>query len=451
MHESAAITADRPAVEISVKKTKANAQKVQKFAEFLFPLTVRKQADEQEDEQIITSVISNMTALCTQATDIQFNADMPMQKAVTDGDNQALISDAIELYAPAKPEVDALLPQELQDMVSQDTAFDNKSGLHIQNHIQYNAASSAQSENYAHENNLQIVKKHLSSSSLNTDFSSADVVHSIESSKKYQKIHITQKTESGQTQSTKVSTVTARDQGNPQDKAQTQIQVVKAQDPKQADILTHTNTSMVSGSQTAETGNSPFETIIQFEKKNEHKTEFGDNQHNFIHENPVFETARAEVYSGKENSVTAAIKNKPVVMQITDSIVNKEFNEKTKFTMELWPEELGRVTVEMEYTDGKLSLRLIAENAGTSKLLSENIAQLKYELTDRLMDTTNIDVQTGSSNTFADFTEGFGQQGNDNTAKARYTGSYVKGGDIDHGIENAQQIIKAKQLLNYLV
>ncbi len=453
MLDTVTVKAGMTGVDTSAKKLKVKQAKDQEFAQFLFPLTIQKQVSKPEDEQSLSDILPNIAALCSPATSIRCDADIQIHESVTTNGNNVLTTDATELCSTTLPENNQLLPKEVLGIAVQLTNNDTISRLNTQSSMQYDGVTLTGTDNFVVESEMHLPEQNVSGSSQNFEFSILDNSLSINTDIKHQQIHNTQSRETGQIKSAEASTVSALEQDNQHNNVLTPMQVAKVENPKQAKVA-HTENSIMSGNQTDENEKQFFDYHFQLEKKsnpNKSKIEIADSNHLFTQEKSVFETVRAEVYSGKENSVTTAIKNKPVVMQITDSIANNELNEKTRFTMDLWPEELGRVTVDMEYTGGKLSLSLIAEKAGTSKLLSENIAQLKYELSDRQMDVTNVDVQTGSSNTFTDLNKGYRQHGNDNTANVRYTDEYVQGGDIDLNIEIMQQFIKGKQLLNYLI
>lgn len=182
-----------------------------------------------------------------------------------------------------------------------------------------------------------------------------------------------------------------------------------------------------------------------------------DDMHGAAQKNavPVKAAAPFKVYSGRENAITEAIKGESAVFQVAESILQKGPVRKTSFAIELSPKELGRVTVKMDCIGGKLTLKLSAENVGTSKLLAENVEQLRSALADRRVDVASIDIDAGyTPPSFADFSGNFGQaQREKGAGPGRRARVYRAENDGQKpGFENTGALIYSEsRLLNYIV
>jgi len=186
---------------------------------------------------------------------------------------------------------------------------------------------------------------------------------------------------------------------------------------------------------------------------------WGDTEQTALTESQFPATAR--VFSGKENDITAAVNKENIVNQVTNSIVTMAKSNNQKFTMELTPQTLGKITIEMKYTNGKLDMKIIADNAVTTKVLSEKISELKNALTANEVDVLNINVSksSGSDSSFSDLSKNSNQASgqNSDTNSRQYHDKknlYNDAGVSDEKTNtNANQTIyyRQNQLLNYLV
>ncbi|MDF2566606.1 MAG: Flagellar hook-length control protein [Oscillospiraceae bacterium] len=167
----------------------------------------------------------------------------------------------------------------------------------------------------------------------------------------------------------------------------------------------------------------------------------------------------AGIFSGKENVITTTINSEVTVNQVTNIVVDMAKSETQKLTLELSPQELGKITVEMEYIAGKVALKINAENASTTKILSEHIAQLKLSLEANNLDVVKVDVQnnTGFDQSFANLSRSFDQSFNSQDANPYLREDFDtrdSGGKIldEQPLENTQSTAyyHRNQLLNYL-
>ncbi|MDD4698852.1 MAG: flagellar hook-length control protein FliK [Oscillospiraceae bacterium] len=163
----------------------------------------------------------------------------------------------------------------------------------------------------------------------------------------------------------------------------------------------------------------------------------------------------ARVFSGKENDITTLVNKENIVNQVTNSIVTMVKSDNQKFTMELTPETLGKITVEMKYNNGKLEMKISADNTVTAKVLGEKIAELKSSLTANDIDVLNIDISNSSSSSFTNSSmnsnQADGKSGD--TGKRQYleNDNLFSDASVSDDNTNANIYYSQNRLLNYLV
>lgn len=97
-------------------------------------------------------------------------------------------------------------------------------------------------------------------------------------------------------------------------------------------------------------------------------------------ETPVFEDVKAVPVKVGE-APKAAASEEPVEKQIAPKLTQALQNGETRVELQLTPENLGKVTVEMTWSkDGGLVVQMHAENRGTQDLLGKNTAGLEQLL-----------------------------------------------------------------------
>lgn len=168
--------------------------------------------------------------------------------------------------------------------------------------------------------------------------------------------------------------------------------------------------------------------------------------------------AFSSVYSGKENLITTnQIDAKQTVNQVTTHI-NEMIAQKTEtMTIELAPESLGKITVELSLEQGKLTIDVKADTVATSNLLAEHIDEVKKSIS--VNSTTvvevnvqnEVDINTSSRNPFSDFAsanQGESDKSSGHDAHGANTVTTAIKQEADQG-----EIIKMidNHLINYLV
>lgn len=168
----------------------------------------------------------------------------------------------------------------------------------------------------------------------------------------------------------------------------------------------------------------------------------------------------ARVFSGKENGITAAVSQDNIINQVTNSVVNLSKSKNQRFTMELTPETLGKITIEMKYIGDRLEMKINADNPATAKVLSEKLAELKGALTSNDVNVSNIDVGNSSAgSSFTDLSNNFNHAGGQDrdTDSGHYRDKNILYDDRnvpdenEKTNENANIYYRQNQLLNYLV
>lgn len=109
-------------------------------------------------------------------------------------------------------------------------------------------------------------------------------------------------------------------------------------------------------------------------------------------ETPVFEDVKAVPVKVGE-APKAAEAEEPVEKQIAPKLTEALRNGETRVELQLTPENLGKVTVEMTWSrDGGLVVQLHAENRGTQELLSKNTAGLEQLLGREAQQEVRVEV-----------------------------------------------------------
>lgn len=154
----------------------------------------------------------------------------------------------------------------------------------------------------------------------------------------------------------------------------------------------------------------------------------------------------------KETDNSASVKGESVLTQITRAVMEKKGRDNTRFTVELFPKDLGKVSVDMKLSNGKINLLLSAENKETVKALSEQLGHLKTALDANKVEVQNLDVSSKSQLNSA-FTDANGSgekfRGEDRgTSYKRDSANYF---ETDDKSESAKpRTYRQNHLLNYL-
>ncbi len=88
----------------------------------------------------------------------------------------------------------------------------------------------------------------------------------------------------------------------------------------------------------------------------------------------------------------ASIVRDSVMNQIKDQIVLMKADGKQTVTMQLTPENLGKLDIKMVFEKGNLSVEIMASNPKTHSLILSNISELKSVLQNSFTDRTNINA-----------------------------------------------------------
>ncbi len=163
------------------------------------------------------------------------------------------------------------------------------------------------------------------------------------------------------------------------------------------------------------------------------------------------EFSLASVSIGKKNENSKAISGENVVSQITRAIKENKGHSNTRLTVELSPKELGKISVEMKLSDGKLNLLLNAENKETAEALSEHIGLLKMALTANKVEIQNLDVSRPTHGmSFSNMNDSGGKFSGEDR------GVYYENDAVFSVYEDKSESVKPRtysqhsQLLNYL-
>ncbi len=161
----------------------------------------------------------------------------------------------------------------------------------------------------------------------------------------------------------------------------------------------------------------------------------------------------AEVYSGKENGITSAVSGEKVVPQIARAVKGMTSKDGGKFTMELSPRELGKITVEMKYSQGKLNVVINAASDETAKALKAQLGELKTALTANKVEIMSVDVSGRQSSdlSFSDMKGSGERYGGSGRGGSQGGDSYYRSYGEDRDSKSPEAVYGWNQLLNYLV
>ncbi len=93
----------------------------------------------------------------------------------------------------------------------------------------------------------------------------------------------------------------------------------------------------------------------------------------------------------KVNDESSLIKDS-IMTQIKDQIVLMKSDGKQTVTMQLTPENLGKLDIKMVFEKGNLSVEILASNPKTHSMILSNISELKSVLQNSIADRTFINV-----------------------------------------------------------
>lgn len=85
---------------------------------------------------------------------------------------------------------------------------------------------------------------------------------------------------------------------------------------------------------------------------------------------------------------------KSVAVQLADKFATFEATSKTEFQMQLFPEDLGEVTVKMAVRDGVMVIDILSPNSKTQQILLANADDIKNMLQSQLQQRTQVVIPT---------------------------------------------------------
>lgn len=110
-------------------------------------------------------------------------------------------------------------------------------------------------------------------------------------------------------------------------------------------------------------------------------------------EQPVFRNVESVPVKVGENTPTVDMHAPDVKEQLADTVQASLKTVGDKVEIQLQPENLGRITIELTQQGGKLGLVIYADNAKSTSLLAQNMGGLSALLEDRTGQNVTIQVQ----------------------------------------------------------
>ncbi len=161
----------------------------------------------------------------------------------------------------------------------------------------------------------------------------------------------------------------------------------------------------------------------------------------------------AEVYSGRENGITSAVSGEKLVSQITRAVRGMTKQDGGKFVMELAPRELGKITVEMKYSQGKLNVLINAASDETAKVLKAQLNELKTALMANKVEINSVDVggRQSSDLSFSNMNGSGERYSGSERGGNNGSGDYYRGYVEERDDGTPETVYGWNRLLNYLV
>ena len=130
------------------------------------------------------------------------------------------------------------------------------------------------------------------------------------------------------------------------------------------------------------------------------------------------------------------ISKNDILAQINNKMQAKNINGQQKITLQLTPESLGKITIELSKGKDGLQAKMLTDNAQVRDMLEKNIDGLKSTLANQGVTVNNVSVKVASvSETASEFD--FGRESfNQEQAQQGFTGSGEKGGEQRSQYEN---------------
>jgi flagellar hook-length control protein FliK len=129
----------------------------------------------------------------------------------------------------------------------------------------------------------------------------------------------------------------------------------------------------------------------------------------------AYASSASKVFSGRENSITSVLGNEKVFRQVADSVMKMIETENRELSMQLSPETLGKIHIEMKLLSGKLEIKITADNPDTSEMLNQHLEQLKIAFNNNDIKFTNVEINSSLNQVpiFTDLHQSFGNEGSD--------------------------------------
>ena len=137
-----------------------------------------------------------------------------------------------------------------------------------------------------------------------------------------------------------------------------------------------------------------------------------------------------------EQDEAKEISKNDILAQINNKMQAKNINGQQKITLQLTPESLGKITIELSKGKDGLQAKMLTDNAQVRDMLEKNIDGLKSTLANQGVTVNNVSVKVASaSETASEFD--FGRESfNQEQAQQDFAGSGEKGGEQRSQYEN---------------
>lgn len=140
--------------------------------------------------------------------------------------------------------------------------------------------------------------------------------------------------------------------------------------------------------------------------------------------------------------ITSEIKDVSIVRQVVDDIRANISDKVRSLELQLNPESLGKVWINVSTKDGVLQARIVAENEAAKQAIENSLTVLKEAFDDKELKVEAIEVMVGSENYFDENAETEEYENNKNNRGSGGNSEHGSDDIIDEGLTEATQLEK---------
>lgn len=131
------------------------------------------------------------------------------------------------------------------------------------------------------------------------------------------------------------------------------------------------------------------------------------------------------VMNGQVQTIYTEVTAKDVFDQIVTGMKVEVSEGTSKMMLQLEPEHLGKIALDLQTKNGVLTGQFIAETEAVKEIIEANLSQLKTQLANQGIEVSEIEITVGSSDSYFTGEDGnnFNGEQNKNSSKKRHLGN----------------------------